>query len=324
MALLVAVTVGIVGVDADTPSRAQLSSTSEPLPSGPACGVQSAATIAAVDEIAARRIYGGELHGTETRSDVARVTGSTALLRALAEDNQPGVQAAVHALVYAPGWHIVRLRVLQAGRVVSDIGGPYIIAPVSGTLRWHGRTVGHYVMSVQDDVGYVKLETRFIGAPVELYRNGGPLMGTVHPVPLSVSGAATISLAGRQFTPAVLNTKAFPSGKLRVALLIPAPGEATMRQSCEAIRVQAWGSIARHISARLKPLSAHYYDLLSVLRATTGLRAYVTSGSRRIAGGAGPSTLPASGGVNFAGRRWWVFSWSPSAGVRVHVLIPAA
>jgi hypothetical protein len=311
-----------VGVDADTPSGSSLDGVAAQPPSGPACGRESAATIAAVDQVAARRIYSGELDGTETRSDIAHVTDSTALLSALAQDNQPGVEAAVHALVYAPGWHIVRLRVVRGGRVLSDIGGPYIIAPVDGSLKWHGRIVGHFVMSVQDDVGYVKLETRFIGAPVEIYRNSGPLMGTVHPVPLNVISGATVSLAGRQFSPDVLTVKAFPTGTLHVALLVPSPGVATARRSCAAIRIQAWGSIARHLAARFRPLSAHYADLVSVLRANTGLRAYVISGSHRLAGGSGPRKLPVSGTVSFAGRRWWVYSWSPSAGVRVFLLTP--
>ncbi len=320
MTLLAATTVGIVGVDADTPSRARLSRTSQVPPSGPPCGVESTATIAAVDEVAARRIYAAELHGTETRADIGHVTGSATLLQALAQGNQPAVQSAVHALVYAPGWHIVRLRVLRAGSVVSDIGGPYIIAPVDGALRWHGRTVGRYVMSVQDDLGYLKLESRFIGVPMEIYRNGRPLMGTVHPVPPSVTGGATISVAGRRLTAEVLSMKAFPTGTLHVALLLPGPAAETTRQSCEAIRLQSWGAIARNIAARFKPLSAHYSDLVNVLRATTGFRAFVTSGSHRIAGFGGPRTLPTGGSVAFGGRRWWVYSFSPSAGVRVYLL----
>ena len=74
------------------------------------------------------------------------------------------------AIVYTPHWHIVRLRVMQGTRVLADVGGPYVIAPVTGTLEQHGRTLGRYVMSVQDDTGYVKLVSRFIGVPVELYR----------------------------------------------------------------------------------------------------------------------------------------------------------
>jgi len=311
--------VGIVGVDADTPSHPGTGVTT-PSSSGAPCGTETASAVAAVDSVAARRIYSGELSGAETRADVGRISSSAPLLSALAVHDRPAVEAAVHALVYAPGWHIVRLRVTSAGHVVSDIGGPYIIAPVSGALRWHHRTVGRFVMSVQDDVGYVKLETRFIGAPVEIYRNGVPLMGTVRPAPLNVANGASISLAGRQFQPRILTMNAFPRGTLRVALLVPKPGAAATSQTCAAVRLAAWGSIAQHIAARFKPLSAHYDDLVSVLRATTGFRAFVTSDGRRVAGGSGPRKLPLSGAFRFDGQTLSVYSWSPSAGVRVYLL----
>jgi len=326
LAIAAGATVGIVGVDADTAGRASAASASASASSsvpGP-CGPASASTIAEVDAVAARLIYAGELHGTETRADIGHITSSTPLLGALAEGNQAAVQAAVHALVYAPSWHIVRLRVTNAGGVVSDIGGPYIIAPVTGALRWHGRTVGHFVMSVQDDVGYVKLETRFIGAPVEIYRNGLPLMGTVKPAPAKVGNGAVVSVAGRAYQTLVLNMNAFPTGGLQVALMVSPPSAAAARQSCAAVRLAAWGSIARHVASRFKPLASHYADLVSVLQATTGFRAYVTSGSRRIAGGAGPRRLPATGNVSFAGHSWSVYSWSPSAGVRVYLLTAPA
>jgi hypothetical protein len=315
VATLAGATVGIVGVDPDTPGTAS-GAVSSP------CGLSSAATIAGVDAMAAGRIYTSELHGTETRADVGHVTHSTALLSALAGSNQAAVRAAVHGLVYAPHWHIVRLRVIRAGRVLADIGGPYIIAPVSGPLRWHGKTVGRYVMSVQDDVGYVKLATRFIGIPLELYRNRVPLLGTSRPVPASVSGGTPISIAGREYLPQVMNMHAFPSGTLRVALLVPEPGGALAKQSCSSVRVAAWGAIARHIAVRFKPLAAHYQDLVDVLRAITGYPAYVTSGSRRIAGGSGPSKIPVRGVVGFAGRSWSVFSWEAAPRVRVSLLTP--
>ena len=50
-------------------------------------------------------------------------------------------------------------------------------------------------------VGYVKLETRFIGVPIKIYRNDAQLMGTVPQPPPSISGELTVSLAGRQLHP---------------------------------------------------------------------------------------------------------------------------
>jgi hypothetical protein len=181
--LLIVTVLGVVfevSPDLDLPAggRAPGQLASAGKASGP-CGPATEAAIMGVDESVARRIYLAELRGYEVRADVAHITGSTELLAALQASNQSGVYAAVHAIVYAPHWHIVRLRVVQKGRVLADVGGPDIIAPVSGTLRAKGKVVASFVMSVQDDLGYTKLVSRFINVPVDLYRGGSLAMGTL-------------------------------------------------------------------------------------------------------------------------------------------------
>jgi len=292
--------------------------------SGPGpCAAASAATIAGVDTAAARKIYAGEIHSNAVSADVAHVTGSRALLGALASSNTRAVYAAVHTIVYTPHWHIVRLRVVKAGRVLADVGGPYVIAPVSGALKWKGRTVGSYVMSVQDDVGYVKLVSRFIGVPVDLYQNGSFLMGTLQPAPSSVRKGSAVTVAGNAYQADVFDALAFPTGSLRVALLVPAPTSTVTAERCAAVRVGAWGRIAKHIAARLVPLAAHYQDLVDILRGTTGGLAFVRSGSARLAG-AGPAWIPHGAIVRYAGRSWSVFAWEPFPPARIYLLIPSA
>jgi hypothetical protein len=285
-----------------------------------ACGSASAAAISAVDVAAARNIYADELHGGEARADIGHVTGSQALLSAMAGSNPAAVQAAVHGLVYAPHWHIVRLRVLKAGKVLADVGGPYIIAPVTHTLRWHGRTVGSYVMSVQDDVGFVKLVSRFIGAPIDIYRNGSFLMGTLKPAPRAVSTGATVTIAGGTYRANVMQAGAFPSGSLQIALFAKEPAAAS--GSCTAVRSAAWGSVAAHIAARFKPLPPHYRDLVDIVRSTTNGVAFVRAGSKQLAGGHGPVRLPLSGAVTYRGRSWSVFSFEPVPPARIYLLTP--
>jgi hypothetical protein len=285
-----------------------------------ACGRASADAISAVDVAAARHIYVGELHGGEARADIGHVTGSQALLSATAGSNPAAVQAAVHRLVYAPRWHIVRLRVVKAGKVLADVGGPYIIAPVSGTLRWHGRTVGSYVMSVQDDVGFVKLVSRFIGAPIDIYHNGSFLMGTLKPAPRAVSTGATVTIAGSSYRANVMHAGAFPSGSLDISLFAKEPTAGS--GSCTMVRSAAWGSVAAHIAARFKPLPPHYKDLVDIVRLTTNGVAFVRAGSRQLAGGRGPARLPLSGTVTYRGRSWSVFSFEPVRPARIYVLTP--
>ncbi len=165
-----------------------------------ACGAASTQTAADVYAKVARRIYEGEVHSTEVRADVAHITNSQELLSALARSNAQAVHRAVYSIVYTPHWHIVRLRVTQNGRVLADVGGPYIIAPISGPLTVNGKKVGTYTMSVQDDVGYVKLVSRFIGVPIDLYGTPRPpgafLMGTLKPAPAAVGDGTVVKVGG--------------------------------------------------------------------------------------------------------------------------------
>ncbi len=307
------------------PARRLAALATAPTTSGSAsapCGPASAAAIASVDTTVAQHIYAGEIRSSAVSADVAHITGSEALLSALASSNEAAVYAAVHSIVYTPHWHIVRLRVVKEGRVLADVGGPDVIAPVSGPLRWKGRVLGSYVMSLQDDVGYVKLVGRFLGVPVDLYRNGSLLMGTLQPAPSSPSPGTSVIVGGSEYQVQVLDALAFPSGTLRAALFLPGPSSTVASQSCEAVRVAAWGRVAQRIAARLTPLSAHYQELVDVLQGTTGGLAFVKAASKPLAGGRGPARIPLSGVVKYGGRSWSVFSWAPSPPARVYLLTP--
>src|SRR5271167_1058774 len=126
------------------------------------CGTAAPEVLAKTAGAVATQIYAGETGSSETHADQRQVEGYAPLLGAVANGEAAAAKAAVTSLVYS-GTHIVRLRVLKGTTLLADVGGPYILAPVGGTLRLHGRAIGRYVLSVQDDLGYVKLETRYVG-----------------------------------------------------------------------------------------------------------------------------------------------------------------
>lgn len=297
---------------------------SVPVATTGSCGAAAAQTIAAVDAQVARKIYLGEITGHEVGEDVAHVAGSTELTSAVASGSRAAVYAAVHTIVYTPHWHIVRLRVVKNGQVLADVGGPYIIAPIRGSLRHNGVKVGSFVMSVQDDVGYVKLVTRFVGVPIDLYRGNSFLMGTFQPAPPLPSDGARIKAHGASYLARVSQANAFPSGRLNVALLVAMPAGALSAQSCAAVRSAAWGGVAKHVASRFQSLSSQYQDFVGTLEGSTGGLAYVREGSLQIAGlNAGPRHLPTRGKVLYRGRTWHVFSWSPHPPARIYFLAPS-
>ena len=186
---------------------------------GAACGAQTVPTLAALDGRIATNIYGGELGGSETQVDLGHVKTAPDLLAAVSAADPAATLAAVKRIVYHPFWHIVRLRVLSAaGVLLADVGGPYVISPVDGELVLDGRTIGSFVMSVQDDVGFTKLETHAIGDPIGIYVGGrlvaelGGMFPRVQPL------TPRLRLAGVGYAVQNETYDAFPSGTLTALL----------------------------------------------------------------------------------------------------------
>ncbi len=314
-----ALVAAVLGPDSDGAQRSHESAASV---SSGACGPRTAAVLARVDAMAARRIYESELRGHEVSVDAAHVRSWQPLLEALAGGDRAAVAAAVHQLVYMPRWHIVRLRVLVAGRTLADVGGPDVTVPVRGALVRNGTRLGSYVMSVQDDLGYEKLVTRFIGVPIDLYRGNRLLMGTL-PLASPPGSGSSVTIAGRTYRAHVMHLRAFPSGTLTAALLVPADANLE-RASCSVVQTRAWGSIARHVAERFAPqIASHYADLADIVRSTTPGYLFVLRGGREIAGGPLPRSLPPSGRIHYLRRTWSVYSWSPAAGTHAYELTPA-
>ncbi len=292
--------------------------------SGSPCGAAAPEVLARAAGSVAVRVYAGELSGSETRSDQRQVEEFTPLLSAVAAGQRAAVTEAVTSLVFSHT-HVVRLRVTRGSAVLADVGGPYILAPVGGTLRFHGQTVGHYVLSVQDDLGYVKLVTRFIGAPLVMRAgsHGLPVEGLT-PGPAGIPAHGPVRYRNVSYEAFSFNASSFPSGPLRISLLVPLPASLSAR-SCEQIRTTELGLIAQHISRRfaLSPSSFGVYVKFTGM--LTGALIYMRSGSHQVAGSTspGPPRLPASGSVTYRGARYGVSSFTASTslgGVRVFVL----
>ncbi len=292
-----------------------------------ACGSATSATLAAVDATVINDIYANELGGGEVTRDLAQVTGSSDLLGAVIDGSRQATLAAVKRIVYHHGWHIVRLRVLgAAGRVLADFGGPYVIAPVAGVLRSAaGTVVGSFLMSVQDDVGVTKLETRIVGDPIGVYVAGKLVAhdgGARLPANLPRSAAVRVGQITYQ---AVSETyAAFPSGTLDAVLLIRPPGLSLSATSCAAVRAGEFGAIAGRLITLLGPQDLHGYAFW--LRVYTGAQVFVrdTDGVQLTSspvGDDGPPVLPASGTVSYQNATWLVWSFQIAPATTAYMLI---
>jgi hypothetical protein len=186
----------------------------------PLCGASDEETTFNTVSRIARLIYDGEA-GKRTAKQIHRVQANAPLLRAVAKRDPAATRAAIAALLHE---HIVRLRVsAHDGRLLSDVGGPYVLAPVTAPLRKGGRTIGSFVMSIQDDEGYKRLANRLAGLDVLMYMGSKLVKSTLGDSPGAIPTSGTVTRGGRSYRAYTFTAQAFPSGPLRITVLIPMP-----------------------------------------------------------------------------------------------------
>jgi hypothetical protein len=318
---------------APAPARAPTSTpapTEAPAPAGhseppsPASCTSGPAVLANTAGSVAERIYASEGSSSEVSSDKRQIESYAPLISAVENGESAALKTAVHTLVYSHT-HIVRLRVSVGSTLLFDEGGPYILAPVEGKLRSHGKEVGHFVFSVQDDLGYVKLETRFIGAPLVLRTESGqvPIEGLLTPGPASIPDRGPLVYRGANYEAYSFNAAAYPTGRLRISLLLPIAGSLATK-TCERIKAEEMALIAQRISRRFTLSSSSFAPYIHLTQTLTHTLLYVRKGSQKLAPSSGPSKLPSSGALSYHGTKYEVASFSAptSAGqVRVYVLV---
>jgi hypothetical protein len=183
------------------------------------CGATARATQVNTLRGVARLIYAGEV-GPRAQTQVRRVQSDPALLRAVAARDPEATRLAIDDLLTE---HIVRLRVLVQGRLLRDVGGPYVLGPVPGTLRQGGREIGTFVLSIQDDEGYLRLARRLGGMYVLMYMGATLVKNSLGPAPGNPPARGPYTYRGRRFEVFTVNAGAFPSGPLHIRVLVPIP-----------------------------------------------------------------------------------------------------
>ncbi|MGH8979923.1 MAG: hypothetical protein ACRDWE_02725, partial [Acidimicrobiales bacterium] len=188
-------------------------------PATASCATKVASTLGEV----ATRVYHEAATGGDVAEAVHRVQSSTALADAIDSDNASATRAALEALLLD---QIVRVEILRDGHVLAQAGSGAAIAPVRGSIPG---TSGSFVLSTQSDRTYLQVVHQITGAQVLL--TSGPSGGVPHgrrlagtigaSLPASAPGAGPLTLAGRDYQSFTLAGAVYPSGPLRITLLVP-------------------------------------------------------------------------------------------------------
>jgi hypothetical protein len=143
-----------------------------PPTTAPAQHATAAATSTSMTAIA-RHQYAAEVHGGAALGALHRVGRDPTLLRMLQSGNLSATRAYVQRQFAAVWyhWHVSRMRILQGSHVVVETGVPFVVAPSQMTLHSAGgRTLGTLQVSIQDEIGFVRLMHR--NYPVDVVVRG--------------------------------------------------------------------------------------------------------------------------------------------------------
>ncbi len=186
------------------------------------CGATPVETRLNAIAYAARNLMQGEAHGSAVARTLHRAAVDPAFRSAVVAGDPVALRAAIVGLFRDHRFHIVRVRAWQGARLIDDVGGPYALSPAAGTISAPGGAVaGRFMLSVQDDTGFIKLVHRFTGAEVVLHTSAGTVPGSnLSPGPAFVPGLGTVTYHGVVYHSYGFTGTAFPSGTLDVTLLM--------------------------------------------------------------------------------------------------------
>jgi hypothetical protein len=171
--------------------------------------------------LVAERVYYAEHEGSKAELILGDVERSRAFRKAVLADDATATRAAIIGF-FRSHLHVVRVRVMRAGRLLVDVGGPYVLAPIQGVVRdARGRVAARFELAIQDDLGFTILARAFTGAQTLMRVGTRQVMGTLRPGPVSIPDRGRVGYRGATYEAYSFNGEAFPSGVLRISLLYP-------------------------------------------------------------------------------------------------------
>jgi hypothetical protein len=127
-----------------------------------AASTTTLATASAIDHwtAVARARYTAEIRGAGAYTLLHRVARDPVLRAAMRSGNAASVNAYVNRQFPAVWyhWHVSRLRIWQGARMITDTGVPFCVDGPKMTVKGPGgRTLGTLQVSIQDEIGVVRL-----------------------------------------------------------------------------------------------------------------------------------------------------------------------
>jgi hypothetical protein len=153
---------------------------------------------------AARALYAEQVAGPHSLAVLHRLGADPALLRLLASANAGSVRAYVNQQYPRTWyhWHVSRMRISRGSQVVSEVGVRFVMPASQMALHGSGgRTLATLKVSMQDEIGFVRLMHRRYHVDVVI-RGGGAkhLRASMRAAGLAkLPATGSIALHGRRY-----------------------------------------------------------------------------------------------------------------------------
>ena len=168
--------------------------------------------------LVAERVYYAEHEGSKAELILGYVERSRAFREAVLAGDAERDRAAMMGF-FRSHLHVVRVRVMRAGRLLVDVGGPYVLAPIQGVIRDSRGRVARGALRAGGR-GRPRLHDPCARSRA---RNVAEAQGSGHPAPgprertESRPGSPTAT----KRTGVLVDAEAFQSGTLHISLLYP-------------------------------------------------------------------------------------------------------
>jgi hypothetical protein len=174
----------------------------------------------------ARHRWSLEVNGPLVHSLLRMVAGDPGFAGAVRSGSPDAIRSAV-AAKYKPNWyhrHVSRLVVVQSGRVVVDVGVPFVVEPATRVIRdARGRTAATIEISEQDVIGFVRYMKRNDGIDtvVRGTNPGDARAWAASALHVKLPSRGHVTIRGRRYAVGSFAVRSLGSERVRVWVLLP-------------------------------------------------------------------------------------------------------
>jgi hypothetical protein len=148
--------------------------------------------------------YTSEASGAAAHATLSRLADDPGLLAAVRSGSNARIRSYVNSRFRSVWyhWHVSRMRITRANTTVIETGVPFVVDGPTTTLRdVHGHAIAQLQISIQDVIGFVRLNTRHGDVNTVVRGRGSADVRTSLPAALKVKlpSSGTVTVAGHRY-----------------------------------------------------------------------------------------------------------------------------